>query len=164
MFVLCCVRQWCTITHTCEQVSHFRVDVARFCDFVWPTFSVLHSLCHFCIPWFCRVGFCSFRTSQEIDDGYRKNVSKTRSSPEMVGDMSRVTLNFDHLLVLIWQRLQTATTTPTTPDATVQPLERHIANNFILCPSVGLETWAQSVYVFTQFLPTRFRAAAAFVP
>jgi len=59
----------------------------------------------------------------------------------MVGDMSRVTLNFDlskipiltskikqvHLLVLIWERLQTptTTTTPTTLDATVQPLERH---------------------------------------
>ena len=38
-----------------------------------------------------------------------------------------------HLLVLIWERLQTPTTTmtttPTTPDATVQPLGRHIANN-----------------------------------
>jgi len=64
----------------------------------------------------------------------------------MVGDMSRVTLNFDlpkfllcissqgqdsrliltpkikhvHLLVLIWERLQTMMTT--TPDTTVQPL------------------------------------------
>jgi len=40
-----------------------------------------------------------------------------------------------HLLVLIWERLQTpppptttAITTPKTPDATVQPLGRHIAN------------------------------------
>jgi len=36
-----------------------------------------------------------------------------------------------HLLVLISERLQTATTampTPTTPDATVQPLGRHIVN------------------------------------
>jgi len=66
----------------------------------------------------------------------------------MVGDTSRVTLNFDlskipfvhflpgsrpigllttkikhvHLLVLIWERLQTpTTTTTTTPDTTVQP-------------------------------------------
>jgi len=73
----------------------------------------------------------------------------------MVGDMSRVTLNFDlsknsfcdflarvktyntpkikhvHLLVLIWEQLQTTTTTtttPTIPDATVQPLWQHIAN------------------------------------
>jgi len=70
----------------------------------------------------------------------------------MVGDMSHVTSNFylskisfkhfypgsspiltpkikhAHLLVLIWERLQTTTTTPTTPDATVQPLGRHIAN------------------------------------
>jgi len=81
---------------------------------------------------------------------------QTRSHPEMVSDMSRVTLNFDlseipfghfqpgsrpiltpkirhvHLLVLIWERLQTTTTTtttttPTTPHATVQPLGRHIA-------------------------------------
>ena len=73
-------------------------------------------------------------------------------------NMSRVTLNFDlskipfvhfylrsrrtltpkikhvHLLVLIWERLQTptttatTTTTPTTPDATVQPLGWHFAN------------------------------------
>jgi len=32
-----------------------------------------------------------------------------------------------HLLVLIWERLQTPTTT--TPDATVQPLGLHITNN-----------------------------------
>jgi len=80
---------------------------------------------------------------------------KTRSHPKM----SRVTLNLDlsklllcvssqsqdlsshqkikhaHLLVLIWERLQmpttttTTMTTTTTPDATVQPLGRHIANN-----------------------------------
>jgi len=77
--------------------------------------------------------------------------SQTRSHPEMVGDMSRVTLNFDlskipfvhfypgsrpvltpkiahvHLLVLIWEQLQTPTMT-TTPDTTVQPLGWHIAN------------------------------------
>jgi len=35
-----------------------------------------------------------------------------------------------HLLVLIWQWLQTPTTTPTTPDTKVQPLGRHIANNY----------------------------------
>jgi len=41
-----------------------------------------------------------------------------------------------HLLVLIWERLQTPTTTtmmtttPTMPDAIVQPLGRHIANKF----------------------------------
>jgi len=70
----------------------------------------------------------------------------------MVGDMSRVTLNFDlskipfvhfspgsrpiltpkisHVLVLIWEQLQkpTTTTTTTTPDATVQPLGYHFAN------------------------------------
>jgi len=74
----------------------------------------------------------------------------TRSHPEMVGDMSRATLNFDlskilfvrfwpgsrsiltpkikhvHLLVLIRERLQAPTTT--TPETTVQPLGRHIAN------------------------------------
>ena len=36
-----------------------------------------------------------------------------------------------HLLVLIWERLQTRTTTTTTPDTTVQPLGRHIANNVL---------------------------------
>jgi len=33
-----------------------------------------------------------------------------------------------YIMVLIWERLQTPTTTLTTPDATVQPLGRHIAN------------------------------------
>ena len=40
-------------------------------------------------------------------------------------------LNMYILLVLIWERLQTPTTTPTTPDATVQPLGRHIANKYV---------------------------------
>jgi len=31
-------------------------------------------------------------------------------------------------VVLIWERLQTPTTTTTTPDTAVQPLGRHIAN------------------------------------
>ena len=79
---------------------------------------------------------------------------QTGSHPVMVGDMSRVTLNFDlskilllwissqdqdlhshqkhaHLLVLIWERLQMPTST-TTPDATVQPLGWHIANKLSL--------------------------------
>jgi len=34
-------------------------------------------------------------------------------------------------MVLIWERLQSPTPTPTTPDATVQPLGRHIANQSI---------------------------------
>ena len=70
--------------------------------------------------------------------------NRNRSHPEMVRDMSRVTLNFDlskipfvhftpkikyvHLLVLIWEQLQTLTMTTTTPDTTVQPLGWHIAN------------------------------------
>jgi len=84
-------------------------------------------------------------------------LNQIRSHPEMVGDMSCVTLNSDllkisfvhfqpgsrpiltpkikhvHLLVLIWERLQTPTTTTTTtkPDATVQPLGRHIAKKVI---------------------------------
>jgi len=83
----------------------------------------------------------------------------TRSHPEMVGDMSHVTLNSDlskipfvrlywgsrpilttkikhvHLLVLIWEWLQTPTTTvttTTTTDTTVQPLGRHIANEKVV--------------------------------
>ena len=90
--------------------------------------------------------------------------------------MSRVTLNFDlpkipfvhfspgsrpiftpknkhvHLLVLIWERLQTPTTTmtttTTTPDATVQPLGRHIANKpWQYCAGVRLWVSRHSLVV-----------------
>jgi len=87
---------------------------------------------------------------------FHDELSKTRSHPEMVGDMSHVTLNLNlskipfvhfwpgsrpiltpkikhaHLLVLIWERLQmptTTTMTPTTPDATVQPLGWHTVSH-----------------------------------
>jgi len=89
---------------------------------------------------------------------------QTGSHPVMVGDMSRVTLNFDlskilllwissqdqdlhshqkhaHLLVLIWERLQMPTST-TTPDATVQPLGWHIANKL----SLSIEKTCSSVF------------------
>jgi len=63
---------------------------------------------------------------------YQEFLSCISSQGQDLYSHQKLNMYIVHLLVLIWERLQTPTTTtptPTTPDATVQPLGRHIANN-----------------------------------